>query len=52
MQFSHFQVQLYPKLHEKACNYLLIICDSTWEKGPSHAFLQNRVIATVTKSSL
>ena len=25
MQFSHFRVQLYPKLHEKACNYLLII---------------------------
>ena len=25
MQFSHFRVQLHPKLHEKACNYLLII---------------------------
>ena len=27
MQFSHFRVQLYPKLHEKVCtcNYLLII---------------------------
>ena len=24
MQFSHFRVQLYPKLYEKACNYLLI----------------------------
>ena len=23
--FGHFRVQLYPKLHEKACNYLLII---------------------------
>ena len=22
MQFSHFREQLYPKLHEKACNYL------------------------------
>ena len=25
MQFSHFRVQLYPKLRKKACNYLLII---------------------------
>ena len=25
MQFSHFRLQLYPKLNEKACNYLLII---------------------------
>ena len=25
MQFSHFRVQLYPKLHEKACSYLYII---------------------------
>ena len=25
-------------------------CDSTWEKGPSRALFQNRVIATAGKS--
>ena len=28
------------------------ICDSTWEKGPSRALFQNRVIATAGKSRL
>ena len=27
-------------------------CDSTCEKGPCHAFFQNRVIATIGKSRL
>ena len=27
-------------------------CDSTWEKGPSRALFQNRVIATAGKSRL
>ena len=30
----------------------IIICDSTWEKGPSRALFQNRVIATAGKSRL
>ena len=30
----------------------LYICDSTWEKGPSRALFQNRVIATAGKSRL
>ena len=29
-----------------------VICDSTWEKGPSRALFQNRVIATAGKSRL
>ena len=32
------------------CTMKTTICDSTWEKGPSCAFFQNRVIATVGKS--
>ena len=32
-------------------NYFLST-NSTWEKGPSRAFFQNRVIATVGKSRL
>ena len=32
--------------------YFPIVCDSTWEKGPSHVFLQDRVIATIVKSRL
>ena len=43
MQFNHFRVQLYPKLHEKACNYLLIIYfifqDSYMRSGDMSTFL-------------
>ena len=31
---------------------IYIICDSTWEKGPSRALFHNRVIATAGKSRL
>ena len=32
--------------------HIYILCDSTQEKGPSRAFFQNRVIATIGKSKL
>ena len=45
VQFSHFRVQLYPKLHEKACNHIyfikcsLIFQDSYMRSGDMTTFL-------------
>ena len=50
--FSYILVSRISINFSEGFRLLLNICDSTWEKGQSRAFFQNRVIATVGKSRL